>query len=83
MSLDAEYQKRTMQLRKSVKAGDKVAGGLVIEVKGSLVKVQTYERRCETVMEYSNPRLTPDCVKWKTVAAGEQWVRKDELFPPK
>lgn len=72
--------KRTAELRKSAKAGDKTAQGLVLEVKGPLVKVQGYERVCTSRSNDRDPRSL--CLRWKEVPTAVGWVKKSELRAP-
>jgi len=73
-----DLTRRTALLRQNVKEGDKTTQGLVIEVKGSLVKLQTYNRVCVAMNEFTNP---PVCTRSQSVAAGEAWVNRNELTP--
>jgi hypothetical protein len=70
----AEYERKTQELRKTVKPGDRIAQGLVLAVNGELVQVQTYERICA-----SKTGLT--CWRYEVVVSGEKWLRRDELRP--
>lgn len=79
---EAELARKTQELRKSVKPGDRIAQGLVLAVNGDLVKVQTYARECEiyrSVRNHSSGKF--DCERYHVVVAGEQWVRRDEIRP--
>lgn len=71
-----DYENRTAALRKYVKPGDKVKDGLVIEVKGELVKIQTYQDVC---LNYAN---NGSCWRSETRSAGEKWVKRSELLAP-
>lgn len=71
----AEYARLTRELQKNVKPGDRVPFGLVLEVKGDLVKLQTYEQQCTIWFNSST------CQRYEMVVAGEKWVRRDELRP--
>lgn len=71
----AEYARLTKELQKNVKPGDRVPFGLVLEVKGDLVKLQTYEQQCTIWFNSST------CQRYEMVVAGEKWVRRDELRP--
>ena len=72
------FNRRTTQLRQNVREGDKTAQGLVIQVKGSLVKLQTYDRVCVGVNQFTNP---PICTRYQTVAGSEAWVNRNDLTP--
>ena len=73
----AELTRRTTLLRQNVKEGDKTAQGLVIEVRGSLVKLQTYKRVC-TMMSTTHD---PYCVESHVEVGGEEWVNRNNLTP--
>lgn len=72
---EAEYARRTNELQKNLKPGDRVAHGLVLEVKGDLVKLQTHELRCVS-RHYSG-----GCERADVLVTGEKWVRRDEIRP--
>lgn len=77
-----EFERKTRELRGSVKPGDRVAQGLVLAVKGDLVRVQTYGKQCSSWTATLNPYTgKPDCRRYDMVVSGEQWVRRDELSP--
>lgn len=72
-------ERETQRLRKSVKVGDTIAVGLavgvVIEVKGDDIRVQTYENRC--VQRYSDG----SCQKTRREPSGEGWTKRANLVP--
>lgn len=73
-----QYAAEQARLRSSVKAGDRISQGLVLEVKGNLVKVQTYKDVCTL---YKSPGVCNTTFGLKTVAAGEEWLRREEITP--
>lgn len=83
----AEAQKKyaadLQAFRKSIKQGDKVANGLVIAVKGNLIRVQTSGKQCTEYSYNVNPYSHQhDCIRSITVATGEQWMNRDDVMPP-
>lgn len=70
------YRRRTVNFRRVVKEGDDTTLGVVVEVKGSLVKVQTNESQC-TQRDYRGA-----CLNWMTTPA-EKWLKKSEIYPPR
>jgi hypothetical protein len=78
----AEYERKAKEMQKNVKPGDRIPQGLVLEVKGDLVKVQTYARECATYRAVPNPISGKfDCEVHHVVASGEKWIRRDEIRP--
>ena len=73
-----DLARRTTLLRRNVSEGDKTTQGLVIQVKGSLVKLQTYDRVCVGVNQFTNP---PICTRYQSVAGREAWVNRNDLTP--
>ena len=83
----AEAQKKyaadLQAFRKSIKQGDKVANGLVIAVKGNLIRVQTSGKQCTEYSYNVNPYSHQhNCIRSITVATGEQWMNRDDVMPP-
>lgn len=78
----AEYQRKAKEMQRNVKPGDRTPQGLVLEVKGDLVKVQTYARECATYRAVRNPISGQfDCEVHQMVVSGEKWIRRDEIRP--
>lgn len=80
-----DKQQRDAKLEKfrvAIKAGDRVKQGLVLEVKGELINVQTHEKQCTDYSAHINPWSgQPDCIQYKTVSSGQQWFKRNELMP--
>ncbi len=72
-----DLARRTALLRQNVKEGDKTAQGLVIQVKGSLVQLQTYKRVC-TMMSTTHD---PYCSESHVEVGGEEWINRNNLTP--
>lgn len=71
------------KVRKSLKVGDRVKEGLVLEIKGELVKVQRYGKECKNYSAAIIPRTGERvCLAWMQVATGEEWMRRDEVTAP-
>jgi len=72
------YAKRKKDERqnflKHLKEGDDIYDGIVIEVKGNLVKIQTNESQC-TQRDYDG-----DCRNYMNTTA-EKWVKKSDVYP--
>lgn len=71
------------KVRKNLKVGDRVKEGLVLEIKGELVKIQRYGKECKNysaaIMPNTGERV---CLAWKQVVTGEEWMRRDEISAP-
>lgn len=72
-----DLSRKTANLRQNVKEGDRTAQGLVIQVKGNLVKMQTYKRVCTMMTTAQNPV----CVTSHIEVGGEEWVNRNNLTP--
>ncbi|WP_410210664.1 hypothetical protein [Aquirhabdus sp.] len=70
--------RRTALFRQNVREGDRAAQGLVIEIKGNLVKLQTYKNVC-TMMSHSS---SPFCISFRTEVANEEWINRNQLTLP-
>lgn len=80
----ADYEQKTIQLRKSVKPGDKLANGTVIAVKGEMVHVQIMKQVCTNFGTTLNPYTRqPDCFKYERVPDGTGWFNRSEILPEK
>lgn len=78
----AAYNKKKLDFQKSIKPGDRAYQGLVLEVKGDLVKIQAYGKRCYggagTSVATCHPAyIVPD----PSTTVGEQWIRRDAISP--
>lgn len=73
---EAEYDRRTSLFRKQVKEGDDTTLGIVVEVKGQLIKVQTIDSQC-TQRDYKG-----NCLNWMTTPV-EKWMKRSEIRPPR
>ena len=69
-----EYVQKTAAFRKSVKEGDDTTVGVVILVKGGLVKIQTNESQC------SQRNYNGDCTNYINTPA-EKWFKRSEIYP--
>lgn len=80
----ADYEQKTIQLRKSVKPGDKLVNGTVIAVKGDMVHVQIMKQVCTNFGTTLNPYTRqPDCFKYERVPDGTGWFNRSEILPEK
>ncbi len=71
--------RKTANLRQNVREGDRTSQGLVIEVKGNLVKVQTYKNVCTEM----STGVDPYCRLSQKVVGDEVWVNRNDLTPIK
>lgn len=71
-------------LRANPKRGDKAREGLVLEVKGDLVKLQQYKDVCvNESVSINSHNGKRDCYKWESQETGAQiWKKKGELNLP-
>ena len=71
------YQKELKRVQTSVSAGEEVAQGLVLEVKGALVLIQRYEYKC------FSPYVSGKCIslEYKKVPLAHEWMKKNTLRP--
>jgi hypothetical protein len=76
------WAKQLAAFRAKIQVGDKVAQGLVLEIKGNLINVQTYERQCVAYSEHINPFSGDhDCMQFQMVASGQQWFNRKDIMP--
>lgn len=68
-----DRERKVAAFRKSLKEGDETTDGMVIEVKGNLIKIQTTYAKC-TVTGFNG------CLKSKDIYE-EKWVKRSEIFP--
>lgn len=80
----ADYEQKTIALRKSVKPGDKLVNGTVIAVKGDMVQVQIMKQVCTNYGTTLNSfTRQPDCFKYERVPDGTGWFNRSEILPEK
>ena len=78
------YNEGVVQFQKKIKIGDYTNKGLVIGIKGQLIRVQQYGSQCVYYSPNVNPHShRPDCLKAEKVVTGEAWVNRNELAPVK
>lgn len=65
---------RNNQFRKSIKVGDDTSNGIIIEIKGNLVKIQSENSQC------SQRNHNGSCVNWIYTPV-EKWVKRSEIYP--
>lgn len=68
------YDKKVANFRKNLKVGDDATAGMVIEIKGDLVKIQTNDRQC------SQKDYNGKCMNYVNTPV-EKWVKRRELYP--
>lgn len=68
------YDKKVANFRKNLKVGDDASAGMVIEIKGDLVKIQTNDSQCSQRDHKGN------CSNWINTPV-EKWVKRRELYP--
>lgn len=69
------YERKTKTFRKNLEAGSIASNGMVIEIKGKLVKIQEEKSQC-TQRDYDG-----NCKNWVT-APIEKWIKMSEIYPP-
>lgn len=74
--LRQRYDEKTIAFRKKIQPGDDTTVGIVIEVKGPLIKVQTNDTQC------SQRDYNGDCKNWINTPV-EKWIKRSEIFPPR
>lgn len=65
---------RIAAFRKRLKSGDDTSAGVVVEVKGNLVKIQTNDSQC------SQRDYDGNCKNWINTPA-EKWFKRSEVYP--
>jgi hypothetical protein len=68
------YAAKAEAYRKNIQVGDRVIQGLVLEVKGNLIKVQVTDTPCSK--QWSNG----SCAAWTTVVS-EKYFQRSEILP--
>ncbi len=62
------------RFRKSIQEGDETSNGLVIQIKGNLVKIQTNDSQC------SQRDYDGNCKNWINTPV-EKWIKRSEIYP--
>ncbi len=65
---------RLEKFRKNVSPGDNVSTGIVVEVKGNLIKIQTNDSQC------SQRNYEGNCTNYINTPA-EKWFKRSEVYP--
>ncbi len=60
--------------RKNLQEGDETSSGLVVQIKGNLVKIQTNDEQC------SQRDYNGSCKNWINTPV-EKWVKRSEVYP--
>lgn len=68
------YDRKVAAFRKNLQVGDDAKQGMVIEIKGNLIKIQTNDSQC-TQRDYKG-----NCENWMNTPV-EKWVKRSELYP--
>lgn len=68
------YDKKVANFRKNLKVGDDATAGMVIEIKGDLIKIQTNDRQC------SQKDYNGKCMNYVNTPV-EKWVKRRDLYP--
>lgn len=68
------YNRKVANFRKNLKVGDDATAGMVIEIKGNLIKIQTNDRQC------SQKDYNGKCMNYVNTPV-EKWVKRSELHP--
>jgi hypothetical protein len=71
---ERERQAKYQKFRKHIKEGDDTTDGVVVQVKGNLVKIQTSESQC-TQRDYQN-----NCKNYVNTSV-EKWFKRSEIYP--
>lgn len=70
----AQYEAEVANFRKNLQVGDDASAGMVIEIKGDLIKIQTNDSQC------SQRDYRGNCENWINTPV-EKWVKRRELYP--
>lgn len=68
------YDRKVANFRKNLKVGDDATAGMVIEIKGDLIKIQTNDSQC------SQKDYNGKCMNYVNTPV-EKWVKRRELYP--
>ena len=68
------YKERVANFRRSIKEGDDTSSGLVVQVNGGLIKIQTNDSQCSQ-RDYKN-----NCINWINTPV-EKWFKRTEIYP--
>lgn len=71
---EQERQTKIDNFRKNLQVGDDASAGMVIEIKGDLIKIQTNDSQC------SQRDYKGNCSNWINTPV-EKWVKRRELYP--
>lgn len=71
---EQEKEQKVANFRKNLKVGDDATAGMVIEIKGDLIKIQTNDSQC------SQRDYKGNCSNWINTPV-EKWVKRRELYP--
>lgn len=71
---EQEKEQKVANFRKNLKVGDDSTAGMVIEIKGDLIKIQTNDRQC------SQKDYNGKCMNYVNTPV-EKWVKRRELYP--
>ena len=68
------YERKLAAFRKSLNEGDDTSSGVVIQVKGNLIKIQTNDSQC------SQRNYEGSCTNYINTPA-EKWFKRSEVYP--
>lgn len=68
------HERKVTAFRKSIREGDDTTDGVVVQVKGNLVKIQTNESQC------SQRDYDGNCKNWISTPI-EKWFKRNEINP--
>ena len=68
------YERKLAAFRKSLNEGDDTSSGVVVQVKGNLIKIQTNDSQC------SQRNYEGNCTNYINTPA-EKWFKRSEVYP--
>jgi len=71
---EAKHEVMLQKFRKNIKIGDDTSDGVITEIKGSLIKIQTNQSQC------SQRNYKDNCVNWINTPV-EKWFKRSEVYP--
>jgi len=71
---EAKHEAMLQKFRKNIKMGDDTSDGVITEIKGSLIKIQTNQSQC------SQRDYKDNCVNWINTPV-EKWFKRSEVYP--